>query len=166
MNRDHLDQISRELDTLCARTIRRAAQPAATNADSHMNNIMTHTLIPVRDAVSAYRDFYQAHEGADGLIPGTEREAYFDFIVSIADAVQGLDRLAGDKMNRTSTAPGSLQRLSPLFLGVVIRERTVIDRLKANLQAVMGDDLAVLKTMKRAGERERGLRLVYSANGV
>lgn len=166
MNGDHithLDQISHDLDTLCARTMRRAAQPGATNADGHMNTIMAHSLIPLRDAVSAYRDFYHARAGADGLIPGAERETYFDLIVTVADAVQGLDRLANDTMNRTSTAPGSLQRLSPLFLGVVSRERTVIDRLKTSLQAVMSDDLSVLKTMKRAGERERGLRLVYSA---
>lgn len=66
-------------------------------------------------------------------------------------------------MNRTKYSPGSLYKLSPLFLEIVCRERKTIDGLKVELHEVVRDGFETLKVMKRPGEPKAALWLVYRA---
>lgn len=163
MSSDYLSRLSRVCETLagiCSRIERRSSREAVCTADAYANGQMLKTLRPARDTMQAHHDFCALHMD-QGRMPHTERDRYFDGIVNIAQVADNLETLAGSQLNRVGHAPGSLQRLSPLFLEVVLRERTQIDRLQDEIRTLFRQDIETLKTMPRAGAvRHPHLQLV------
>ncbi|QQG35963.1 MAG: hypothetical protein HYS17_10750 [Micavibrio aeruginosavorus] len=164
MSSDYLSRLSRLCEVLadiCGRIERRSERSAACTADAYANSQMLKTLLPARDAMQAHHDFCVRHRGQQGSLPSAVRDEYFDGIVNVAQVADDLEMLAGSRLNRVGHAPGSLQRLSPLFLEMVLRERAQIDCLQAEIRALLRQDIEALKNMPRAGAAKRShLQLV------
>ncbi|MCM2344906.1 MAG: hypothetical protein NDJ24_10145 [Alphaproteobacteria bacterium] len=167
MSSAYLQRLSHLCETLtdfCSRIERRSQRTAACAADAYANSQMLKTLSPARDTMQAHHNFCADHMDAQGRLPLAQRDRYFDGIVNVAAVADSLETLAGSQLNRVGHAPGSLQRLSPLFREVILQERAALDRVQTEIRILNREDIELLKTMPRSGVRERPrLQLVHTA---
>lgn len=167
MSSGYLERLSRLCETLsnfCDRIERRSRMAAACTADAYANVQMLKTLRPARDVMQGHYEFCQQHMDAQERLSQSARDRYFDNIVSVAQIADDLERLVGNQLNRVGHAPGSLQRLTPFFLEVVMQERAQIDRLQTEIRTLNRQDIDLLKTIPRNRGRKRPcLQLVHTA---
>ncbi|MFN3826728.1 MAG: hypothetical protein ACK4NR_03795 [Micavibrio sp.] len=155
-----LDRLCEELENLRDRFDRRSKQNWSSITDAYMNGLMLRGVSSAFSVLSRLCSFFHHHADQKGALPLTVRDEYFDLIVETSTEACALRSLANKNMNRVGSAPGALGRLSPYFLSVVLREREEIVKLETGLTAGIREDIEILKTMPRAGNRK--LRLVHS----
>lgn len=146
---EQLNDLCGKLDSFCERLERRQLQQAATPTDGYLTDRMVGVILPVRDAVAAYRDFHARHTGESGRVDPAQRESFFDLLAQADDAMRNLSTLTESTLGRSGSAPGSQQRLSVFFRKVVADERMELRQIHADMLAVIERDLTALKRMPR-----------------
>ena len=137
-----------DVANLQERLERRAGQHDC-NADGYADAQVLKVLQPLHAGLTAYRDFHAAQERGQGRIPQGQRVPFFDVIARADDARLKLFTLCNSTMQRTTSAPGSARRLSPLFKRIVAAEQQDLCQIQDRLQEVIRQDLDRVKTMPR-----------------
>ena len=133
-----LNRLYDDLSALCARFVRRQIIPAAQPADYLLNKNAAYALDSLRACLLIYVEtaapFFSArkpyHDRLGVLDDAGERAEFAQQLVN------DLRQLSDNTMNRLSTAPGSIARLSPLFAGTVRRERRDIHDIANRLATI------------------------------
>lgn len=117
-----------------------------------MNSRMCRALNTVQSSLNDYRKFHTQYQMPDGRIDDTFREKFLDQWVSAYEAAGVLHALINNTLSRTSAAPGSHKRLSPLFQIIVTFEQQDLEYIHRALLKVLHDDTEQIKQMRRPAE--------------
>lgn len=138
-----------QLESLYERVTRRCAS-IEEGADQYINSRLLKTMEPLRDDMRRYRDFHQTQVNKGTPLTPDDRGQLFEMIEIGENTLRMLALLAENTLNRGGkNVPGSLQRLSPMFHAVVMREKAEIGGLQDNLRTAVRFDVEVLKTLLR-----------------
>lgn len=151
-----LSNICDVLEMLCSRVERRERDSIGT--DQYMNSRMRRALDAVQSPLSDYLEFHTQYQAPDGRIGDTFREEFLDQWVKAYEVARVLYTLINNTLSRTSTAPGSHRRLSPLFQLTVACERQDLEYIHTALLKVLHDDTEQIKQMRRPSEVILSLR--------
>ena len=137
------------LEALCLRFDRRCDAPAASNTDNYLSKQAWFDLAVVSARFKKYTDFREAAFDEFDNPKGGAVDELATFVPYLREHVEDrLDVLANQTMNRRGNAPGSTKRLSPLFAGVVERERQEINQLKVFVHELVAGEQALLTSLK------------------
>ena len=137
-----LNRLYDDLVSLRDRFERRRDSPAAQPADCLLNKAVTWALENIGERLLLYVEtaapFFSEREVTRDLHGALDNAG--ERAALAQELVAELRQLSDGTMNRVSTAPGSISRLSPLFAGTIRRERGDLHDIANRLAAIAAQE--------------------------
>lgn len=137
------------LESLCERFDRRCDAPSANNTFNYLSKKAWFDLAVISARFTKYADFRIINFDDDDKPDDGAVDELATFVPYLREHVENrLDLLANETMDRRGHAPGSTRRLSPLFAGIIWRERREINRLKTLVHEFANSEQSLLNNLK------------------